>query len=510
MSSGATQKREGKSDKQDASRAAVEQSQISGHTEALLGQTYAEQSSNLQPPSDFEAVQQKGLGGYPMASQVQMLRPGGESATSTDAGVREAASQGLTGGGATMPHASTIQNAFGHHDIGGVSAHMDAPAQQASAAIGAEAYTVGDSVAFNSAAPSLHTTAHEAAHVIQQRGGVSVPGGVGAAGDSYETHADQVADTVVSGQSAESLLDSSPSGASAGAVQEKPVQRASADGITGGKVTRGDFARGQKGAGDTAAAQSAADAEDAMTLSQQVASIKTETARSEAEVLAAIKNGEMPRYIARVNSKKSFDDHNTFGNPYAPFVFATEPADLRGSTAIEGMLKVGWTTDWIQDKHDTGEKEIEVCILDTSVAVPPTADGSSPGGQVELGQVDWPEMKAQAMADPGFVAAMDASGVAPAVLPSVFDVAAATPVKGQPASMATEVAILREELDERFSANELYTGMGATYQETGELGGREVAVKENGTGLRLVSGNHQREELTPPLNQPDIDAIDPA
>ena len=106
MSSGATQKREGKSAKQGAARAAAEQSQLSGHTQALLGQTYAEQASNLQPPSDFEAVQKKGLGSYPMASQVQMLRPGGESATSTDAGVREVASQGLAGGGGAMPAGS--------------------------------------------------------------------------------------------------------------------------------------------------------------------------------------------------------------------------------------------------------------------------------------------------------------------------------------------------------------------------------------------------------------------
>jgi hypothetical protein len=53
----------------------------------------------------------------------------------------------------------------------------------------------------------LHTVAHEAAHVIQQRSGVQLHGGVGAVGDPYEQHADQVADAVVQGHSVEALLD---------------------------------------------------------------------------------------------------------------------------------------------------------------------------------------------------------------------------------------------------------------------------------------------------------------
>jgi hypothetical protein len=72
--------------------------------------------------------------------------------------------------------------------------------------MGAEAYATGDHVAF-AGAPSLHTAAHEAAHVVQQRGGVQLKGGVGETGDAYEQHADQVADAVVAGRSAEDLLD---------------------------------------------------------------------------------------------------------------------------------------------------------------------------------------------------------------------------------------------------------------------------------------------------------------
>jgi hypothetical protein len=42
---------------------------------------------------------------------------------------------------------------------------------------------------------------------VQQRGGVQLKGGVGQTGDAYEQHADQVADAVVRGESAEAVLD---------------------------------------------------------------------------------------------------------------------------------------------------------------------------------------------------------------------------------------------------------------------------------------------------------------
>jgi hypothetical protein len=72
--------------------------------------------------------------------------------------------------------------------------------------MGANGYASGDAVAFASA-PDLRLAAHEAAHIVQQRGGVRLSGGVGRAGDEYEQHADAVADRVVRGESAEALLD---------------------------------------------------------------------------------------------------------------------------------------------------------------------------------------------------------------------------------------------------------------------------------------------------------------
>jgi hypothetical protein len=138
--------------------------------------------------------------------------------------VREAAAQGVAGGGGPLPHADPIQRLFGRHDISGVEAHVGGPAATASRAIGAEAYATGHHVAFASA-PSLHTAAHEAAHVVQQRGGVQLKGGVGESGDAHEQHANAVADAVVQGKSAEGLLDRYAGGSAGGAVQSGGVQR---------------------------------------------------------------------------------------------------------------------------------------------------------------------------------------------------------------------------------------------------------------------------------------------
>src|SRR5262249_22256817 len=135
--------------------------------------------------------------------------------------VHAAAARGIEGPSASLPHRATIQSLFGRHDIGGIRAHVGGPAEEATRAMGAEAYATGEHVSF-AGAPSLHTAAHEAAHVVQQRGGVQLKGGVGQVGDSYEQHADAVAERVVQGASAESLLDQyAGGGGGAPAVQRQ-------------------------------------------------------------------------------------------------------------------------------------------------------------------------------------------------------------------------------------------------------------------------------------------------
>jgi hypothetical protein len=120
-------------------------------------------------------------------------------------GTHEIARQGIRGTGQPMPHREAIQRAFGHHDVSHIRAHIGGAATVANAGMGAIAYAFGSNVAF-AKSPDLHTAAHEAAHVIQQAGGVQLKDGVGRPGDRYERHADAVADRVVAGRSAESLL----------------------------------------------------------------------------------------------------------------------------------------------------------------------------------------------------------------------------------------------------------------------------------------------------------------
>src|SRR5262249_55550320 len=104
------------------------------------------------------------------------------------------------------------------HSVRGVEAHLDGAAAQSAQSLGAAAFATGNHVVFNGA-PSLHTAAHEAAHVVQQRAGVHLKDGIGAQGDAYERHADAVADRVVRGQSSEALLDEHAGGGGTKVVQ---------------------------------------------------------------------------------------------------------------------------------------------------------------------------------------------------------------------------------------------------------------------------------------------------
>jgi hypothetical protein len=165
-------------------------------------------------------------GGTSRVESVQRREPAVGKRARTDGlvarrSVHEVAAAGVDGAGTTLPHLDRIQDSFGRHDVTQVRAHVGGDAAAAAEAIGAEAYATGDRVAFASA-PTLHTAAHEAAHTVQQRGGVQLLGGVGVAGDAYEQHADAVADAVVRGESAEALLDEH---AGAGPTQASTVQR---------------------------------------------------------------------------------------------------------------------------------------------------------------------------------------------------------------------------------------------------------------------------------------------
>ncbi len=122
-----------------------------------------------------------------------------------ESGDASAASRSAAGSTAQLPFIDKIQTAFGHHDLGDVRARLDSAAASESRALGAKAFTLGTEVAFDGR-PDLHTAAHEAAHVVQQRRGAVT----GANERALEDQADGIADRVVAGQSAAEMLDRVP------------------------------------------------------------------------------------------------------------------------------------------------------------------------------------------------------------------------------------------------------------------------------------------------------------
>lgn len=125
------------------------------------------------------------------------------------------ARSGLRGANQPLPHGDRIQVAFGRHDISHVRTNVGGGAASANRRMGALAFTSGSRIGFRGH-PSLRLAAHEAAHVVQQREGVSLQGHVGRPGDRWERHADRVADAVVRGHSAEPLLDQVAGGGARG------------------------------------------------------------------------------------------------------------------------------------------------------------------------------------------------------------------------------------------------------------------------------------------------------
>jgi peptidoglycan/xylan/chitin deacetylase (PgdA/CDA1 family) len=169
------------------------------------------------PPARVPAPNPTGFGRdfsrTPTHGQGRQLPP----ARGNPAAFQHAAVAGTGGVGGPLPFLDRIQRAFGRHHLSHLRAYEGPVAARGAAELGAAAFTIGDRVAFANR-PSLRTAAHEATHAVQQRAGARVPGGIGQAGDRYETHADAVADLVVRGRSAEALLDRLSPSRDAGAL----------------------------------------------------------------------------------------------------------------------------------------------------------------------------------------------------------------------------------------------------------------------------------------------------
>lgn len=116
----------------------------------------------------------------------------------------EIASSGFGEPGKPLP--PLLQRAFGPYDLSSVQVHQGPKAQQAAKALQATAYTRGEHIVVGDS-PSLHTLAHEAAHVVQQRNPQAGLGqGLSEPGQSSELHADAVASRVLQGGQVTDLL----------------------------------------------------------------------------------------------------------------------------------------------------------------------------------------------------------------------------------------------------------------------------------------------------------------
>lgn len=167
-----------------------------GNAKAAGHDDLATLSAGVDPNSESAQAQ---------SAEIVQLAHGSPTAADS-AAIKRAAPQGFQGSSGALPHFETIQKAFGQeHDLSGVASFVGGPSKEACTTMGASAYTSGDKVAFQRS-PDVKLAAHEAAHVVQQKAGAKVPGGVGKTGDAFEQNADAVAERVAAGRSAKDLL----------------------------------------------------------------------------------------------------------------------------------------------------------------------------------------------------------------------------------------------------------------------------------------------------------------
>jgi hypothetical protein len=236
--------------------------------------------------------------------------------------------------------------------------------------------------------------------------------------------------------------------------------------------------------------------------------------RSTKDMLGAIMSGVLPKWVARVGAKSNFDG-GSFGYASANQVFATEPSDVIGLGAAEALVKVGWTPAQLGGQVG---KEIGLCVLDTSKAVPnkdqPTKD-ATPGVQ----EMNWKTLAAAAMdatKNAYFHSQLKkyygavAGSLTKDDLPKMFELAAKTPVGAKPDTADPKIqeqyTMFRKAIDGGLSASKLFSGMGATVSEKGQLGAREVMVTNNDSGFKLTADNSVITSLGV-LKQADVDKL---
>ncbi len=158
----------------------------------------------------IQTIHQESAVQFQVEEEEEMVQPKSEQGINRD-NIHRVARKGFLGNPVSYPFFSRIQEFFGNHNISGIQAYGGSGSESANRQLGSLAFAAGNKVAFRGT-PNLHTAAHEAAHVVQQKKGVNLKSGIGKKGDVYEQHADAVAELVVNGKSAESLLSKSPTG----------------------------------------------------------------------------------------------------------------------------------------------------------------------------------------------------------------------------------------------------------------------------------------------------------
>jgi len=157
--------------------------------------------------SECEKEVQRQCSGCEEEDKLQRKAEGGDALQGSHGA--QAQIDGLRGGGQPLPEAARayFEPRFGH-DFSGVRLHTDGQAARAAKSINAQAFTVGQDVAFGAGQYSPGTRrgkellAHELVHVVQQSSATASGSfKVGAAGSAAEHEAATVASNALSGRS---------------------------------------------------------------------------------------------------------------------------------------------------------------------------------------------------------------------------------------------------------------------------------------------------------------------
>ncbi len=172
--------------------------------------TYNERGTMYdQTEQSNDASEARDTGGVdkPRGGIVQRKSDGGAGGSST----QETAAAGFSGPTMDLPYRAEMEAGFGR-SFSNVQAYGGGAAAEANTAMNAQAYAVGQQVAFKDSNPDKAVVAHELAHTVQQgEAGPVQTWSEGKDGDAYETEADDAAATVLAGGVASPSLRTGPS-----------------------------------------------------------------------------------------------------------------------------------------------------------------------------------------------------------------------------------------------------------------------------------------------------------